>query len=164
MMEIWDAYKQDGSLAGCNLIRGQAIPTGLFHLVSEIIVKHKDGTYLLMQRDWKKSNFPGLYEASAGGSALKGEKPYDAAIRELREETGIQSQKLKQIYKCMSNDTIYYGYLCETDCDKGSITMQEGETISYLWLTNEDFFKFVESDKYVQVYKERMIEYLDSIK
>ncbi|WP_297423160.1 NUDIX domain-containing protein [Clostridium sp.] len=163
-MEIWDAYKQDGTLAGCDLIRGEAIPKGLFHLVSEIIVKHKDGMYLLMQRDWKKPNFPGLYEASAGGSAIKGEEPYAAAIRELKEETGVEAKELKQIYKCMSKETIFYGYLCETDCDKESITLQEGETISYLWLTKEDFLKFVESDKYVQSYKERMSIYLDSIR
>lgn len=163
-MEIWDAYKQDGTLAGCNLIRGETIPKGLFHLVSEIIVKHKDGMYLLMQRDWKKTNFPGLYEASASGSALKGEEPYYAAVRELKEETGVEAKKLKKIYKCMSKDTIYCGYLCETNCDKESITLQEGETISYLWMTKEEFFKFVESDKYVQLHKERMSEYLDSIR
>jgi 8-oxo-dGTP diphosphatase len=164
MMEIWDAYKQDGTLAGYNLFRGEAIPEGLFHLVSEIIVKHEDGMYLLMQRDWKKPNFPGLYEATAGGSALKGEEPYDAAARELKEETGIEAKELMQIYKCTSKHTIYYGYLCETDCDKESITLQEGETISYLWLTKEEFLKFIESDKYIQSYKERMREYLDSIR
>ncbi|MDR3597884.1 NUDIX domain-containing protein [Clostridium sp.] len=163
-MEIWDAYKEDGTLAGCNLIRGEEIPKGLFHLVSEIIVKHKDGMYLLMQRDWKKPNFPGLYEASAGGSALKGEQAYDAAVRELKEETGIEAKKLKLIYKGMSKHAIFYGYLCETDCDKDSITLQEGETISYLWMAKEDFLKFVESDKYIQPYKERMNEYLDSIR
>lgn len=163
-MEIWDAYKQNGTLAGCDLIRGEAIPKGLFHLVSEIIVKHKDGMYLLMQRDWKKSNFPGLYEASAGGSALKGEEPYDVAVRELKEETGVEDKKLKQIYRSISKDTIYYGYLCETDCDKETITLQEGETISYLWLTKEEFLKFVESDKYIQSYKERMSGYLNSIR
>lgn len=163
-MELWDAYREDGTLAGCNLVRGEAIPDGLFHLVSEIIVRHEDGMFLLMQRDFKKHNYPCMYEASAGGSALLGETPYDAAIRELKEETGIEALKLKQIYKCMSKDTIYYGYLCVTDCDKDSIMLQEGETISYLWLTKEEFFKFIESDKYVQIYKERMSEYLNTIR
>lgn len=162
-MELWDAYREDGTLAGRNLIRGEVIPDGLFHLVSEIIVRHEDGTFLLMQRDLKKPNFPGLYEASAGGSALLGERPYDTAIRELKEETGVEATKLEQIYKCVSKDTIYYGYLCRTNCDKDSITLQEGETISYLWLTKEEFFKFIESDKYVQAHKERMIIHWDTL-
>lgn len=163
-MEIWDAYKQNGTLAGCDLIRGKEIPKGLFHLVSEVIVKHKEGMYLLMQRDWNKPNFPGLYEASAGGAVLKGEEPYEAAVRELKEETGIEAKELKKLYKFTGEDTICCGYLCETDCDKESIKLQEGETISYLWLTKEEFLKFVETDKYVQCHKERISEYLDLIR
>jgi 8-oxo-dGTP diphosphatase len=82
----------------------------------------------------------------------------------LKEETGINTKELKKIYKCIGEDTICYGYLCETDCDKESITLQEGETISYLWLTKEEFLELVETDKYVQPHKERMSEYLDSIR
>ena len=113
----------------------------------------EDGTILLMQRDLRKPYFPGLYEASAGGAVLAGESPYDAAIRELREETGIEVEKLEQIYKCVSKGVIFYGYLCTTNCDKNSIKLQEGETISYLWLTKEEFLKFIESDKYVPTHK-----------
>ena len=47
-MEIWDAYLPDGSLAGCDLVRGEPIPGWLRHLVSEILVRHTDGDYLLM--------------------------------------------------------------------------------------------------------------------
>lgn len=53
-MEVWDAYKSDGTLAGFDIIRGDVIPDGFFHIVSEVIVRHKDGDYLLMQRDYKK--------------------------------------------------------------------------------------------------------------
>lgn len=163
-MEFWDAYREDGTLAGCTLVRGEPIPDGLFHMVSEIIVRHEDGMFLLMQRDFKKPNFPGLYEASAGGSVLVGERPYDAAIRELKEETGVEAKKLEQIYRYTSKDTIYYGYLCKTNCDKESVTLQVGETIDYLWLTKEDFLKFIETDKYVQRHKERMSQYIDTIR
>ncbi len=90
-MEIWDAYKKDGSLAGCDLYRGKSIPEGLFHIVSEVLVRHIDGTYLLMQRDWNKKGYPGLFDASARGSILKGETPYQGAVRELKEETGIST-------------------------------------------------------------------------
>lgn len=163
-MEIWDAYNEDGTLAGCDLVRGEAIPKGLFHVVSEVIVKHKDGMYLLMQRDYKKSTCPGLFEAGAGGAVQKGETPYEGAVRELKEETGIEAEELIPLYKHKWTDVIFYGYLCETDCDKNSITLQEGETISYLWMDKEEFLKFVDSDKFITGNKDRMSEYLNSIK
>ena len=92
-MEIWDGYLKDGSLAGVDLIRGEKIPSGLYHLVSEVLVRHIDGDYLLMQRDYCKHNYGGYYEASAGGSALKGEDKLTCAKRELQEETGINVDK-----------------------------------------------------------------------
>jgi len=53
MVEIWDAYdRQFNKIENIKLVRGQAIPDGVYHLVCEIIVKHTDGTYLLMQRDF----------------------------------------------------------------------------------------------------------------
>ncbi len=159
-MEIWDAYLEDGSLAGVDLIRGDQIPYGLFHLVSEIIVRHKDGTYLLMQRDYNKINNPGLYEASAGGSALKGETALEAAKRELKEETGIESNELIQIYCCKSKDTLYVGYLCESEWDKQSINLQKEETISFIWLGKQDFLNLINSDKYIPALKKRQEGFL----
>ena len=77
MAEIWDAYdRQFHKIENITLIRGQNIEDGMYHLVSEIIVKHRDGTYLLMQRDPRKRH-GGKWELTAGGSALKGETPHN---------------------------------------------------------------------------------------
>lgn len=164
IMEIWDAYNENGELAGCDLIRGEEIPNGLYHLVSEVLVRHIDGTFLLVQRDLSKENFPGAYEAGAGGSALKGENSYTAALRELKEETGITADKLTPIYKTKSHNTLYYGYICITDCDKNSVILQEGETTSYIWLDKNEFLNFVDSEKYVVVHKNRLKNYLDMLR
>ena len=42
-MEIWDAYLRDGTKAGVDLVRGEPIPEGLYHLVSDVLVRHRDG-------------------------------------------------------------------------------------------------------------------------
>ena len=97
-MEIWDAYNEDGSLAGIDLIRGEEIPKGLYHGVAEVFVSHIDGSILLMQRDLNKPNSPGLFESGAGGSLLKGESFLEGAIRELKEETGINCTEI-DVYK-----------------------------------------------------------------
>ena len=110
--EIWDGYLRDGSLANKDLIRGEKIPNGLYHLVSEILVRHIDGDYLLMQRDYNKPNYGGYYEATAGGSALKGEDKITCAKRELFEETGISALSYEEIGCYISHDTIYFEFLC----------------------------------------------------
>ena len=109
-MEIWDGYLNDGTLANQDLVRGEPIPKGLYHLVSEILVRHVDGDYLLTRRDIRKNNYGGWYEATAGGAALKGENKVSCAKRELLEETGITSGDFKEIGHYISNDTIYYSF------------------------------------------------------
>ena len=162
-MEIWDAYYPDGTLAGCNLVRGKPIPDGLYHLVSEILVRYIDGDYLLMQRDPRKPNYDGFFEATAGGSALKGEDAYCCAKRELHEETGIDTGTLTNIGRFVSHDTIYENFLCVTDCNKNSVKLQEGETVSYKWISEAEFIDFVNSGAMINVQFRHYQPYLKQI-
>ena len=158
-MEVWDGYLIDGTLANHDLIRGEPIPKGLYHLVSEILVRHVDGDYLLMRRDIRKPNYGGYYEATAGGSALKGEDKVSCAIRELFEETGISTNDLQEIGRYTSHNTIYYNFLCVTDCDKSSIILQQGETTSYKWISENDFIAFVNSNEMIDIQRTRYHDY-----
>ncbi len=138
--EFWDAYNSFfEKMNGQTLVRGEAIPEGIFHLVCDILVEHTDGSYLLMKRDTRK-HFGGMWEATAGGSALAGETPLQCAIRELKEETGIAVSKLTEVGTDVSAEThsIYVEFLCVTDWNKNEITLQEGETIDYKWVSREE--------------------------
>lgn len=162
-MEIWDAYLADGSLAGIDIIRGEKIPEGLLHGVSEIFVLHIDGTILLTQRDYNKPNYPGLYESGAGGSILKGETFVGGAIRELKEETGIEcKQDLIEIYSVVTHNTIYKGFMCLVNIDKNSIRLQEGEIISYQWITKKDFIDFYQSELFVSSLRNRLKRFVEN--
>ncbi len=162
-MEIWDGYLKDGTLADVYLVRGEPIPEGLYHLVCEILVRHTDGDYLVMQRDFSKPNFGGYFEATAGGSALKGEDKITCAKRELLEETGIVADSFEEIGTFLSHDTINFQFLCVTDCDKSSVSLQEGETISYKRLTEKEFISFVNSDELIPVHKVRYADYFERL-
>lgn len=140
MPELWDAYNADGSkIEGVSLVRGESIKEGLFHMICSIIVKHVDGTFLLMQRDFGK-NFGGKWELSAGGAVQKGETMLQGAIRELKEETGIVCSKLQQLDVVVKKEFrgIFGHFLCVTSIDKKAIIIQKGETISYKWITKEE--------------------------
>lgn len=164
-MEIWDAYNENGKPVGCDLIRGEDVPDGLFHLVSEIIVRHTDGSFLAMQRDYSKKNYGGFWEDSAGGSVLKGENSFDGAVRELFEETGICCNKLKKIYNILGEEypCIYCGYVCTVDCDKNTVKLQKGETVAYKWVEKRNIIDFVTAQDYVSLQKERALPYIFSV-
>lgn len=158
-MEVWDAYtKNFEKIEGMTLIRGETIPKGMYHLVSDIIVRHTDGEYLLMQRDERK-RFGGMWEATAGGSALRGESPLACAVRELREETGIKSDDLREVGHIVSQNTIYFEYLCITDCDKNSIVLQEGETSAYKWVGKNELINM----KKTELLTDRMKKFLSEL-
>lgn len=161
-MEKWDAYNIDETLAGTDLIRGEKIPAGLRHAVSETFVIHVDGTILVMQRDYNKPNYPGYFESGAGGAVLKGESFLEGAKRELQEETGIIGDDYKQIYKVVTEDTIYKGYVCYTNIPKDSITLQEGETIAYKWVSKEEFLTIYKSEQFVTSLRDRLADFVNN--
>ena len=164
-MEIWDGYNREGSLAGVDLVRGQKRPEGLYHLVCDVIVRHVDGDYLLMQRDFGKKRYGGKFETGAGGAAIKGEDKCACAKRELLEETGIRCDEFTEVGMEVNDDfqTIFYEFICTVDCDKTAITLQEGETISYKWISEEEFIKFVNSDEMIETQKNRYKDYFKKI-
>lgn len=163
-MEIWDAYNECYEKVGIDLVRGEKIPDGLFHLVSEVIVQHKDGDFLAVQRDFSKQNYPGKYEITAGGSVLKGETVIECAKRELFEETGIVCSYLQQIFDIcyINSQSIYFGYFCKVDCLKTDIKLQKNETISYKWIPKDKVVEFVNSSDYVRLHRKRALPYIIS--
>jgi 8-oxo-dGTP pyrophosphatase MutT (NUDIX family) len=162
MMEIWDAYNAELKLnENLQLYRGQEIPEGVYHLVCDILVQHADGTYLLMQRDVCK-HYGGMWEATAGGSALQGETPLQCAIRELREETGIISSDLREVGRVVSDETrsIYVEFFCVTDGDKEKIALQDGETSDFRWVSKDELLS-MKKDELITM---RMEQFMESLK
>jgi len=160
-MELWDAYSKDGKLVGSTLVRGEEIPQGLYHLVCEVLVRHADGSYLCMKRSGQKKNHGGWYEATAGGSALKGEDKWQCVARELKEETGLICHEFEEIGCSLEEkkQAFFHNFVCTVDCNKTSVQLQEGETEGYLWMSEEEFAEFVNSDKMIPSNRRRYDKY-----
>ena len=163
-MELWDAYDRNGNKLGGTLVRGEPIPDGMYHLVCCIVVRHTDGDYLLMKRAPEKEHYPNIWEIGAGGSVLQGERAEESARRELEEETGIRTGRWLKMDRYVETDTIYEGFLCETDWPKDAIRLQAGETVDYRWLNREDFISFFDSDDCIDRFKHRLHNFVEELR
>lgn len=158
MIELWDAYNSTfDRIKGMTLVRDEPIPEGIYHLACDVAVKHTDGSYLLMQRDFRKHH-GGMWELTAGGSALQGEEPLDCAVRELKEETGLTAANLEEIGRVVhdGHHSLYVEYLYVTDCAKDAIVLQEGETVNYKWVDRGYLFRMSQHE----FVSERMFQFI----
>ena len=169
-MELWDLYDKDGNRTGEVWERRHGnyveIPEGRYHLVSDILVQHRDGSFLLTKRHLGKDLYPGYWEASAGGSAQLGEDPEECAKRELFEETGILCDSFELVKITFSNrsPSLIYSYLASVACDKNSIVLQEGETTEYKWVDAAGLIEYAESELAIKTSVERYKSFYDKVR
>ena len=88
-MELWDIYDKDKKPTGRTMKRNDwCLKEGEYHLSVLGVIQRPDGKYLITKRAADKAWAPGWWEVS-GGSAQAGESSYEAVLREVREETGL---------------------------------------------------------------------------
>lgn len=155
--ELWDLYDKDRNLTGKTQRRGDAIPNGYRHLVVHVWVRNSAGEYLLTKRSPDKF-FPLTWECT-GGSALAGEDSLTAAMREVREETGLRLDANKGKIVIRTDRDDYFGdiWLFEDDFDLDFIRLQDGETVGKRKATKEEIKALIKSGEFVPY------DYLDEL-
>ena len=169
-MELWDLYDSEGNRTGEVWERKHGnfleIPLGRYHLVSDVLVQHKDGTFLLCKRHTCKDVYPGYWEAGAGGSALQGENAEECARRELFEETGLTAENLELINVAFSDKShsLVYCFTAKVDCHKDAVVLQESETIEYKWVDAAGPIEYSESDLAIKTSVKRFEKFYDKVR
>ncbi len=103
--EYIDILNEDGKPTGEIKLKSEAHSKGLFHPTVHVWFFTSNGYLLFQQRAFSKETFPGLWDASVAGHISAGEKIINSAIRETKEEIGldISVNDLKKIgiHKCI---------------------------------------------------------------
>ena len=144
MPEKWDAYDKFGKKLGFELIRGEAIPEGVRHLVVHMIYYNSRGEILLQRRSDTKDLAPGVW-AFTGGSAIAGENSHDACIRETEEEMGFMPDMTaaERIVSYSRKDSIVDVYLIKTDVGIDELTLQPEEVAEAGWFNRDEFCELI---------------------
>ena len=93
-MEYLDICDEKGQPTGGIVSRDQAHRDGIRHRTAHVwVIREEKGRIqvLLQKRSANKESFPGMYDTSSAGHIPAGCEPLDSALRELREELGIEA-------------------------------------------------------------------------
>ena len=128
------------------------IPQDFFHLVVQVWIRNGKGEYLISQRSADRPSFPLMWEC-VGGSALIGEDSLKAALRETKEEIGLDLPPDKGILVHSFVRHIYADivdvWLFEYD---GPVSLEQAttkEVAQTAWMTKEQIKELFDTGKLV---------------
>ena len=154
-MEYLDIVDDKGIPTGKTVSREAAHRDGILHRTAHVwVVRYSDnGTDILLQkRSMEKESFPGLYDTSSAGHIPAGEEPLSSALRELKEELGINAGKEQLHYAgsfrikyekvfhehLFRDNEVTKVYVYSEPVDINSLVLQESEVDEVRWFNLDD--------------------------
>ena len=151
-LELFDEIREDGSRTGVVKERGVVHEDGSLHpTVHTWIVRSNDKSgydLLLQKRSECKDSNPGCWDISSAGHVEAGHGYLESAIRELKEELGIDAlpEQLREVgtRRC-GFESEFYGrpfrdnelsmiYIYEEPVNTAELTLQESEVSETAWM------------------------------
>jgi 8-oxo-dGTP pyrophosphatase MutT (NUDIX family) len=143
-MEYWDIYDSSKQRTGRTMKRNDfTMQDGDYHLTVLGVISRPDGKFLITQRSADKVWAAGWWEVSGGG-VMAGEESYDAVIREIREETGLDVTGAQGGYRFSyhresKGDNYFVDiYRFILDFDESDVTPQLSETQGFRLASREE--------------------------
>lgn len=137
MGEPIDVLTRDGAPTGAVIDKADAHRTGAWHRAAHVWIVTPDRRVLLQRRAWQKENWPGKWDVSVAGHVGAGETAEEAAIREAREELGLELRDLEPVgtvrEQCVLNGGTYIDnevheiFLARRDVDLDTLTLDPNE-------------------------------------
>ena len=114
-MELLDVVDENGMPTGAVVSREKAHAEGIRHRTSHVwLVRERNEKWeiLLQKRCQTKDSWPGCYDISSAGHIPAGVDFIPSALRELREELGVQANAEELIFcgnRQISSDSVFHG-------------------------------------------------------
>lgn len=154
--EIIDEFDEKGNYKGV-VDKKIAHRDGLWHRSVHVWVVNDNEEILLQQRCAKKKFFPNVWDVSFAGHVGAGEDTMTSAIREGKEELGIDVDTSKMQFLFTNKEMLEYGdiksnefvdvYLLRDDIKLEDLVYQEIEVSGAKYMKVERFFDAINDEK-----------------
>lgn len=154
-MEYWDLYDKHFQKLGRTHLRGEKMPQGTYHLVVHVCIFNQKGEMLIQQRQAFKEGWPNLWDVTMGGSALKGETSQQAAMREVKEELGLDID----LTNCRPSLTNHFEhgfddiYLIHQEVDLSKLQLQYEEVQDVKWASQQEILELIREGQFIPYYE-----------
>lgn len=148
--ELWDVFDIRRRPLGKTHPRGVPLPQGEYHLIVLVMLQNDRGEFLITRRAPTKG-FPNMWEFT-GGSALAGDDSLSSALREMREETGIELDPSNGHIIAQEqawSDAFGDIWLFRQNFDVDKIVLQEGETTAAKTATRQEILRMIEAGEFI---------------
>lgn len=155
--EIWDLYNENRELIGKDHVRGEQLPIDGYHLAVHVWIRNSKGEYLISQRSANKPTLPLMWEC-VRGSVIKGEDSLQGAIREAKEEVGVDLlpengqvlfTKTRKIIDGIIFNDIMDAWLFEYDEEVDLSNATTDEVAQVAWMNREQIKELFEQKMFV---------------
>ena len=156
--EIWDLYDENRELIGREHVRGEQLPIDGYHLVVHVWIRNSKGEYLISQRSENRPTYPLMWEC-VGGSVVKGEDSLQGALREVKEEVGVDLLPEKGQVILSDIKKIEFGkvvnkivdvWLFENDGEVDLANATTDEVAQVTWMNREQIKELFEHNMFVE--------------
>ncbi len=148
-MEYWDILDKSGNPTGKRICRGRsALTRGEYHPVVHVWIFHNN-RFLIQKRSIQKHPMAGEW-AATGGAVISGERPIEAAVRELSEELSVDvgENDLCLIKRMTRKNSIIDIFSLHRQIDEKKLTLQKSEVEMVKWVSVETLKEMIKNGEF----------------
>lgn len=156
MEEKFDVLLENGEFSGKVETRTNCHKQGLWHKAVAVFIINSKKEVLLQKRSPNKKMWPNLWDISAGGHVLAGEFGFEAIIREIKEELGIDIENKDILCLGASTSINIKGdilnkhfneyYIVNKSIDISKLNLQKEEVSEVKWFNKDEILKRINNN------------------
>lgn len=158
MEEYVDILTKNGIKTGNVCTKKEVHNLGLWHASIQLWIVNSKQEVLIQKRASNKDSYPGLWDISVAGHLTAGDTPEIAAIRETKEEIGLNIQEkdlifLKKVKRSKTpkasffDNEFNYLYLLKNDFSLNELVLQEDEVDQVKLISVNEFKQQLKQNK-----------------